>query len=581
MASKTMKTTLQVCLAVVFSIAWLHTAQAAERLSVQADRSTIAENETLTLTVKYQNGRSKSAPDFSRLKDNFDILGNNQSSQYINTNGQVTSVVQWTLTLAPKQAGKILIPPLSLGQAQSQPINISVHKAKALPKGSQVVFLETHVSTDQAYVQEEFIVVLKLFFRENIVDFDAEPFTIKGASFEELPRAQYQKNIGHATYNVLEMRFAVTANASGTLDAPSFLWNLRSSSAPANRFGMSSGRTTLHRLRTDPFTITVKPRPDSYPASKPWLPAKMLTLSEKWSEQAPQFTVGEPVTRTITLTARGLTGEQLPPIADAINSDDFKFYPDQPKITSDTDDQGKLGARSESMAVIPTRAGTLTLPAVEISWWDTQSDSLQVATLPAKTITVKAATAKPEQSLSAVLPTTEIPTMAQTADNTQPQVIYQTSAGYWPWLCAALIILNIVQALVWILWFKKRPHAEQQAANNIPSQPSLTPAITAANNNDAKGCHHALNQWLYRHTQTAGTYNAQPCNIQPCNVQQYFAKTNADSALLSELKQLDGALFKPANSPWVGKALANALTQYSQKAATNTKEQPLAALYPA
>ncbi len=576
MVGKTMKTTLQVFLGILFSIAWLHTAHAAERLSVQADRSTIAENETLTLTVKYQDGRSKSAPDFSSLKNNFDILGNNQSSQYVNTNGQVTSVMQWVLTLAPKQTGKILIPPLSLGQVQSQPIYISVNKAQTLPKGSQVVFLETHVATEQAYVQEEFIVALKLFFRENIVDFDAEPFTIKGASFEELPRAQYQKNIGHAAYQVLELRFAVTANTSGTLEAPSFLWNLRSSSAPANRFGMNSGRTTLHRLRTDPFTVNIKPRPSSYPASKPWLPAKTLTISDKWSEKNPQFTVGEPVTRSITLTARGLTGEQLPPIAEAINSDDFKFYPDQPKITSDTDDQGKLGARSESMAVIPTRAGTLTLPAVEISWWDTQNDTLQVATLPAKTITVKAAAAKPEQSLSAILPTTEIPTVVQTANNAanngQPKVVYQTSHGYWPWLCAALVLLNIVQGLVFMLLLKKRQYTQKEAPNAQPLQASLTPAITAANNNDAKGCHNALNQWLYRQDQHApGVFTR--------NVHQYFTATHADSTLLSELNQLDAALFKPTNAPWTGKALAKALTQYSQGTVARTTTA-LPALYP-
>lgn len=554
------------------SIAWLNTANAQERLSVQPDRTIIAENETFTVLVKYEDGDAHASPNFSPLETDFDILGNTQSSQYRNINGRVTSFVQWTLTLAPKQAGKVLIPPLTLGKAQSKPVAITVNKVQAQAKGTKAVFLETHIETREAYVQEEFVVTLKLFFKENIIDVDAEQFVIKGASLEELPRAQYQTTIGNSTYEVLEMRFSVTANTSGTLDVPSFLWSLRSSTAPANRFG-TPGRTTLHRLRTEAFTVNVKPRPNNFPANQPWLPAKSLTISEKWSEANPRFIVGEPVTRTITIAARGLTGEQLPPITSSITSDDFKFYPDQPKINSNTDDRGKLGERIESMAVIPTRAGTLTLPAVEIAWWDTKTDSLQIASLPAKTINVQAAAAKPEQSLSAVLPDTQLQT-TQTTSNGDTQTPNQNQPNYWPWICAALVLLNIVQMAVFGLMLKRGNNKTQPIKTLDVQAPSLKQAINAANNNNASGCHNALNLWLR-------SINKGQKIAAATTLEQYFRQTGASKTLINELIQLDIALYKNVQSPWQGQALAKALAGFSPANTHHKTHNDLPTLYPA
>ena len=109
--------------------------------------------------------------------------------------------------------------------------------------------------------------MLLLFFKENITDVKAADFAVKGASIEELPRAQYQTSIGHSNYQVIELRFAVTPESSGQLHIPSYLWNIRTSNAPSNRFGMGSGRSTLHRLKTEEFNVTVKPRPPRIPCS--------------------------------------------------------------------------------------------------------------------------------------------------------------------------------------------------------------------------------------------------------------------------------------------------------------------------
>ena len=537
----------------------------AERLSATVDRSTVAENETFTLTVKYEDGSSKSAPDFTPISSNFDILGNNQSSQYMNNNGRITNFIQWTLTLAPKQAGKALIPPLSIGKTQSRPITMTVTKAQDVPRSAKVVFMETEISTQEVYVQEEFAVTIKLFFKENITDVKAADFAVKGASIEELPRAQYQTSIGHSNYQVIELRFAVTPESSGQLHIPSYLWNIRTSNAPSNRFGMGSGRSTLHRLKTEEFNVTVKPRPPEYPAAASWLPAKSLTLSEAWSDNPPRFTVGEPVTRSITITARGLTGEQLPPITANLTSNDFKFYPDQPEITSDTDAQGKLGARKESMAIVPTRAGELTLPAIEVTWWDTQRDQLQNATLPARTVTVAPATAKPEQSLSAVLPTSQLQPQVQTGEAT---IVYKTQAGYWLWLCGALVILNLIQLGLWLKHLQKRTNNQETKTATAQPNLSLKAVIQAAKSNDAAACRQALAKWCRHQSDSAN------------NAREFFAQNGGSKALLNAIDELDAHLYQAASNSWNGGEIASALQGW-KATQSNSNTSPLPALYPA
>ena len=536
----------------------------AERLTATVDRSTVAENETFTLTVKYEDGSSKSAPNFTPISATFDVLGNNQSSQYMNTNGRITNFIQWTLTLAPKQAGKALIPPLSIGNTRSRPITMTITKAQDLPPSAKAVFMETEVSTKEVYVQEEFSVAIKLFFKENITDVKAADFAVKGASIEELPRAQYQTKVGHASYQVIELRFAVTPDSSGQLNIPSYLWNIRTSNAPSNRFGMGSGRSTLHRLKTDEFNITVKPRPPEYPVAASWLPAKSLTLSEAWSNTPPRFPVGEPVTRSITMTARGLTGEQLPPITANISSNDFKFYPDQPEITSNTDDKGKLGARKESMAIVPTRAGELTLPAIEVTWWDTQRDQLQTAILPAKTVVVAPASAKPEQSLSAVLPTSQLQPQAPRGE---AEIIYKTQAGYWPWLCGVLAVLNLLQLGFWVTKLRQKINVKAPDSVTHTSDSSLGDTIRAAQNNNAQACRQALTNW-HRSQKTVG------------NVQTFFSRNGGSEALQNAIDELDAALYKPTDKPWRGEQLASALKDWKANK-TEHATPPLPALYPA
>ena len=58
--------------------------------------------------------------------------------------------------------------------------------------------------------------------------------------------------------------------------------------------------------------LNVKPIPIDYQGQ--WLPSELLSLHQEWQPSPDEFKVGEPITRTITLTVAGLSEEQLPEI---------------------------------------------------------------------------------------------------------------------------------------------------------------------------------------------------------------------------------------------------------------------------
>ena len=122
-----------------------------------------------------------------------------------------------------------------------------------------------------------------------------------------------------------------------------------------------------------------------------WLPAKDLTLHESWvPDLRPgemELRVGEPVTRTIVLRAKGLLGPQLPEVSLG-ESSQLKIYPDQPKIDTQYEGAVSVGIREQKLALVPTAEGAMHLPEVRVPWWDVDHHKRRVAILPPRNLTI-------------------------------------------------------------------------------------------------------------------------------------------------------------------------------------------------
>ena len=69
-------------------------------------------------------------------------------------------------------------------------------------------------------------------------------------------------------------------------------------------------------------------------------------------------------------------------------ADGLKYYPDQPVISDSETPTGLQGMRVDSVAVVPTKAGHYRIPELRIPWWDTRSNELRYAVLPARELDI-------------------------------------------------------------------------------------------------------------------------------------------------------------------------------------------------
>jgi hypothetical protein len=539
----------------------------ADALTVQVDRQSIRLNETLNLVVRYEGRQVNSDPDFTGL-DQFDILSNNKSTQHSIINGNISAFTEWRLTLSPRNTGQLLVPPLSLHGEHSKAITINVAEATKDPiSGKEDVFLETFVDKSTVFVQEQFIITYRLHFNQSVDSLDTGQFNIPQARVEELPRVDYQTTVGHTAYGVAEFRYAVSADASGIINIPERTWTIRTTDQPGmNRFGFGGGRFKLHRVKTKALAITVEPKPAEFPASQPWLPAQAVYLEEQWSRSPDEFRVGEPITRTVTIRAEGASPEQLPPLFDGRGTQDLKFYPDKPDQDKQLTAQGVKAMRRESVAIVPSRAGDITLPEVSVAWWNTEEKRLEKATLPARILHVAAAEGQPQATVEreAVLPASDAISPAQALPASTA-----TTSGVWPWISGALLLCNLLTLL--LLWrqTKRQNRRQAEAATPAESPANLKAALRrlrqTCERRDAAATRLALLEWA--EVRWGGRQR----------LQDIANATSAD--VQRELNKLDGVLFAGAENDVDYALLTRTAEQLSQTVGGNRAGPELPALY--
>jgi hypothetical protein len=544
--------------------------------SVEANRTEMALTETLSVTLRFTGGTAAGQPDFSTWEENFDILSQGMSSQMVYDQNGIREQQEWQLILAPKRAGALELAPLRLGSYLSDALVITVKEAAnaPVPSGDERVLVETRLSKASVYVQEEFIVTYKLYLQDELEDYDIEPFAVTGADVKPLPQTQYQTDLKGQRFTVIELAFSVVPSQSGNLAIPAFRWALRTSMQKPGYWGR--GQSQLHQLQTDALSVTVKPIPASYPPNTPWLPARRLTLTQQWGQgqtaQSVQFVEGDPATRSVSISASGLSAELLPPLTNAMTSAQFKSYPESPKLTTDVLRSGRESLRTDTLALIPSQSGHLLLPAIEIPWWNTDTDQLEVARLPEESLTASAnpqAVTAPKAATSDLAPRQAIPLNAATPvapESTAPDRLWIALLG---WVLAAVLLgLNLLQ----FFQRARRPEtaSTQPSAKPLASERYWQAAKAAAQQNAARDCWAALSRWHQACRREQGPQS-------PTHLLGQLQAAGASPQLREAVDQLAASLYSTQADSWSGRSLAEALDSLSPRPKAQTG--PLAPLY--
>lgn len=278
--------------------------------SASVDRARLTEGESVELTLESDDPTLFGKPDLSPLDALFEVLGTRQVNRLATQNGRAQATTRWIVTLLPKQSGYVAIPPINLGASSTQPIRLHVLEARDRAKSSKLapVFIDASVDQETVYVQAQAILTLRIYHSVSLYDDSSlTPLAMNDAKVEQLGEARtYEKEINGIRHGVIEVRYAIFPQKSGTLEIPAQAFSatlVDRGSDDYNPFGPRPGRQM--RVTSPSIPLQVRPKPADYPADAPWMPARALSISESWSPQPEQAQVGESLTRNVLLKVEG------------------------------------------------------------------------------------------------------------------------------------------------------------------------------------------------------------------------------------------------------------------------------------
>jgi hypothetical protein len=557
---------------------WVSTASALTMQAV-ADRDRIAVGESLQLQLRI-DGSPDNDPELAPLQQNWDILSRSQSSQMQIINGSFSRSVVYTLTLMPRAQGTQMIPAICAEDACSQPIAIEVSESSTRNgETDQPLLLETEVSSQKVMPYEQLLLTVRLLRRVDLLEgqlSEPQPVGVEAVVKKLGDDRSYETRRNGLLYQVIERNYAIFPQNSGDLKIPALQFDGSITSGRA-RFDLYGRQGRRVRRNSQPLQIEVAALPSDL-GRRPWIPASALELEDDWQRQPPQLVVGEPATRTLRLSVRGVTAARLPELNPVI-PESFKSYLDQPSREDNLDSSGVTGILEQKTALVPTRPGRFQLPAIDLDWWDVTSGRWQQAHLDALDVEVSPADDDSPAVSSPASPQPEPSTTPRSVEqagsktpvSTGPSIVNnnESSSGFWPWLSLGL-------ALAWLLTLvallrQRRQPATVKAVEEKPVRPDEKAArqavIQAARQHNPQMARQALVVWsrILWPDMPGGEY-------------EYLCKTS-DPVLREQLNVLDRSLYGEKGQPWDGQPLADCVAACRQDL-TAKKTSELPELYP-
>jgi hypothetical protein len=391
----------------------------------RVDAAEVGLGQSVTLQLRLRGSLMASEPDLTPLEAAFHVLDVARSQRRSVVKGAYDASADWQITLLPKHAGTLEIPALAVGSVRSEPQSVRVRTASqggspsqgapaAAPPASRAppVFLRSAAERPDPYEQERLLLRIRLYAGPEFIEGALGEPAIEGASVERLGEDRpFREEVSGRSYRGLERSYAIVPEAPGQLVVPPVVLEGRVRDVAGRRrpgffgrslmddffsgggFGEDLFASLLDRgtrrvvVESEPLVLDVRPRPEAS-GNEWWLPARDVSLREQWEPDPAEVHVGEALTRQITLRVEGAGASQLPTLATP-EPEGVKLYAETPE-TSETE-TGSV--RVQAITVIPTQPGRLELPPIEVAWWDTKSDTQQLATLGARTLEVLPAVA--------------------------------------------------------------------------------------------------------------------------------------------------------------------------------------------
>lgn len=197
----------------------------------------------------------------------------------------------------------------------------------------------------------------------------------------------------------IEETIALFPKRSGVLTLPSFEQELT--------YIDRAGKRVQIALKTEPVELEIEPAPVADGVW--WLPARAVTVQDEWSADPSDLPPGEPVRRTITVTAAAQLPTSLPPAPGSTTQglivsaaspqrsmaiglpveDKQRQRPNakgRPMEYVESDRPQPISSVSYSWLIRPTTGDPVTMPELTLHWFDIDKGEPQAIVLPARTV---------------------------------------------------------------------------------------------------------------------------------------------------------------------------------------------------
>lgn len=556
----------------------------AQTLTASVNRQNVPQGELVMLSLDYTGKQTHDKPDLSVLRKNFNIFSMAQEFQSIYENGKTSQLQRWNIGLMPRSAGTLSIPPISLGNISSQPLEI-----KVIPSGSSDTVsaenrdmpkyaIEAEADNLSPYVQQEVNMTVTLY--------DAGGLQGSAPYFDEAAQQDWNiialgdpvlesKVINGRSVRVIKFKYALFPQKSGKLLLPSakfegFYLSGRNRVNPFQQlldtpFGdialnlsdMGATRNPVF-LETKAREINVKPAAEN---SKWWIPAESLEIYSQWQPSPPVFKVGEAVSRNISIKALGVTDKQLPDLR-FNSSGSIKQYPEKPVSENRIENGSVASVKNIKNVYIPSAPGKNVIPEIKIDWYNVKTGKFETAKLPAMEIMVLPGAAgvvsenEVASEQSAVLPKAAVSAgetdkaSAETSHGNQPANLYL-------WLSAAFLAGVLI---TWMLLTALRNEKKQlsSSGNNYYNE-----VIRFAKHKDLRALRDSLILWARSKYQDERIFSFRDI---------YAYCPNA--AFIQELEGLSALMYAPEKNEWDERKFIEAFVKANKFSQTPGDTQP-------
>lgn len=379
------------------------TAAAQLRCNAYVDRTSAAVGENVALTVTAE-GPVTGSVNF-HLPDMPSVIVTNTSysrSQSI-TNGRSSVTIGKVFYLNVQSAGTLVINPVTVSDGkfscETNPIEVTISaRGSSAPKQSAAkpttpetraqssggnpgddIFITLKTDVSSAWVGQQIILSFRYYYR--VTPWSQPQFNPpRTAGFwrEELgSQRDFRETVGGRAYDVTEIRYAIFPTHAGELIVEPA--ELSFPDQGLNRFFSNRRRQGPRTLRTDPVVIQVKKLPEEgQPDDFSGLVGSVVRLSASANMQT--VPRGEPVDFKINLSSDaflkgfdGFSPIELDVSECAVMHDageNFRVILEKRRL---------VGEVTIDKVIVPNQEGTLELPRISLSWFDTRTGTYRVA----------------------------------------------------------------------------------------------------------------------------------------------------------------------------------------------------------